>query len=213
MPIKTFKSFQDMCSKGARLVARPMVLAGGFSCLIAGQASAGPIGLTDLSGISLFATGGEVTAYFAGSNAGFNSTLSLISPSYSGEIFPNHATAIGTAFSLGTFAAGTPLTFRLNVINTGDNWYTGAAGSNADGIVHASVTSWVSDASIPANGLLIGFEDLFGGGDFDYDDHQFVFSSVSTVSVPEPESLILFGMGMLGLIGMSRRQKQATSQP
>ena len=190
---------------GVRSVLRFMVFAGVLSGLIAGQASAGPVGVMDLTGVPLFASGGEVTAYFAGTDAGFDSTISLSLPCCSGEFFPNHATPVGTSFSLGSFAAGTPLTFRLHVLTTGFDFFTGPAAGNPDGIVHAGVTSWASDATIPTDGLLVGFEDLFGGGDFDYDDHMFVFSSVST-SVPEPTSLLLIGSGLVGLVGLGGRK-------
>jgi hypothetical protein len=48
------------------------------------------------------------------------------------------------------------------------------------------------------NGIFVGFEDLFGGGDFDYDDNNFVFSNVTSAAVaPEPASLLLLGSGLM----------------
>src|SRR5213075_2959835 len=67
-------------------------------------------------GDSLFATGGEITATFEGSDAGYDSNLALVvsSEGYSSiSIFPNHSTAVGATFTFGTFAAGAALDFQL----------------------------------------------------------------------------------------------------
>ena len=192
----------------------------GLALLLAGlltagvpDASAGLIEPLDLSGLSLVATGGEVIAFFVGSEAGYNATLSLNSPCCSSEFFPNHATAVGTSFSLGTFAAGTTLVVRQHVATTGDDWFTGPADGNVDNVVHAGTGSWVADASIPVNGTYVGFEDLFGGGDFDYNDHRFVLTSVRA-SVSEAPTALLFLAGLLvgvGLIGLTATVRVGTS--
>jgi hypothetical protein len=180
---------------GAGLV---LLVAGLFIACV-GDASAVPIGSLDLSGIGLVATGGEVTAFFVGSSAGFNSTISLDSPCCSIEFFPNHATSVGTSFSLGTFAAGTPLVLEQHVATTGDDWFTGPASNNDDDVVHAGIGSWGADASIPVNGILVGFEDLAGGGDLDYNDLRLVLVGARPYQVPETPSALLFGVGLLVL--------------
>jgi hypothetical protein len=53
--------------------------------------------------------------------------------------------------------------------------------------------------------LIVGFEDLIDG-DFDYNDLIVGISDVQ--AVPEPGTLALLGLGMLGL-GMTRRRKSA----
>src|SRR2546425_2232720 len=188
------KRISGALSGGAALV---LLLAGLFTVGVR-EAAAGLVGALDISGISLVASGGEVTAYFAGSAAAFDSTIRLDSPCCSVELFPNHATLVGTSFSVGAFTAGTSLVFRLHVVTTGDNWFTGPASSNVDNIVHAGIGSWVADASIPVSGTFVGFEDLFGGGDRDYDDHQFVFTAIRSQQVPEPPiALLLLGITYL----------------
>jgi hypothetical protein len=69
-----------------------------------------------------------------------------------------------TATQVGPFDAGTELVFGIDVRTTGDHWKSGPASRNDDGVVHVAVTyeggcSW-----------LVGFEDIRGGGDLDFND-------------------------------------------
>ena len=153
-------------------------------------------------GDALVASGGNILITFEGSDAGFDS---LIRVNGGTEIFPNHSTIIGTTVDLGFFAAGTVLDISLRVLNTGDIWHTGAAAGNADGLAHADV---VYNFNGNAGRTYVGFEDLFGGGDMDYNDHQFSFTNVAN-PVPEPETyaLMLAGLGVMGFV--ARRRKAA----
>jgi hypothetical protein len=178
------------------------------------SALAGPVGPTDTSGLQFFASGGELVVYFAGSDAGFNSVLYLSSPVTIGPFFPNHSTPIGASQSLGFFAAGTLLTFRLNVLTTGNDFFTGPANLNPDNLVHAGVTQWQADAVIPVDGFIFGFEDQFGGGDRDYNDHQFVVAPVTTApasAVPEPATLFLLTVG-IGAGALFRKRSNTTTR-
>jgi len=170
-------------------------------------AQAGLISAVTPTATELVATGGEVVIYFAGETAGFDSVLNLISPTTIGPFFPNHATPVGTALSLGVFAAGEVLRFRMDVITDGESYETGPGTGNPDGLVHAAHALWAADGTIPVSGIWVGFEDLFGGGDLDFDDNSFVFTNVrsTATSVPEPGGLALLGAGLLGL-GLLRRR-------
>ena len=116
-------------------------------------------------------------------------------------------------------------------------FYSGDGSRNPDGIAHAVVDSRQNQAQV-------GFEDLFGGGDRDYNDLVFSFSNVSggtlsdqsggpsvpaagrtvgataepggssvlavggpsVLAVDEPSTLVLFGVGLAGLVLVMRRQ-------
>ena len=128
---------------------------------------------------TLIATGGNVVVTFVSNEAGFTSELFLDGPlgAELGALFNNVTTDVGTSIDLGSFAAGTELVFKLLVKQTGDIFYTGFGERNADGIGHGAVESGEEQ-------VLVGFEDLFGGGDFDYDDLVFAFTSVVFTEAP-----------------------------
>lgn len=159
-----------------------------------------PIAAIGSEGFKVIASGGEVIAKYEGNSAGYSNDL------YLGLefIFNNHATPVGESLSLGTFAAGTELIFRLHVNNTGEDWYTGPGSRNADGLAHARVQeNWAP------NTTLVSFEDLVGTpeGDWGFNDLSFSFTNTrAAASVPESSPFILMMLG-LGLLTFARRNK------
>lgn len=153
-------------------------------------------------GDALIASGGNITIRFEGSDASF---ASLISVNGGGDFFPNQSTTIGTTVNLGFFAAGTPLDIVLNVITTGDLFRTGPGAGNPDGLAHADITYNFGGAGRTR----VGFEDLFGGGDKDYNDHNFSFTNVQA-PIPEPSTyaLMLAGLGAVGFLARRRKSTQ-----
>jgi len=175
------------------------------------QASALPI-----VGQTIVASGGDVSVAFVSSDAAFQSFLFLV---ITGPIFDSDLTAPGTTVILGFFAAGTPLPFSIKVDEQAngsafENEFfmgngTGApAGNplNPDGIAHAGVDVGAATFFPPGNQARIGFEDIFGGGDLDYNDHVFDFQGVvlEIPKVPNPSALLLIGLGLVGMAGWSR---------
>ncbi len=161
-------------------------------------ALAAPQARADL-GDDLIAAGGNIVIRFEGSDAGYNS---LISVNGSPEVFPNHSTPVGTEFDLGFFAAGTPLDVVLHVLNTAQFFHSGSGALNSDGQPHAFV-------NVVGDRTFVSFEDLVGGGDRDYNDHMFSFTNIAVGAIPEPSvmALMLGGLGVLGFVARRRRSQ------
>ena len=167
---------------------------------------------------TLVATGGDVVVTFVSNEAGFTSELFLDGDfgDQLGAIFNNFSTPIGTMVNLGSFAAGTELVFKLLVQQTGDLFFTGDGSRNLDGLAHALLQD-------TGNVVQVGFEDLFGGGDRDFNDLVFAFTNVTPVdttsgsagtgdattgpaTVDEPGTLLMLGSGLAMLAFVMRRR-------
>lgn len=176
-----------------------------LAALLAASSFAAHADITILGGKLFAAQTGHVTAEFLGSDAGYTDILIFDPQGQNRTLFNGHATPVGTIIDLGVFSAGTELKFQLHVNNTGDDFYTGPASANSDNVFHASA---LLDGNRRA---VLGFEDIRGGGDQDYNDLQFRVTNVSNISaVPEPSTwgMLLGGMGLLGF--MARRRKKTT---
>jgi hypothetical protein len=71
---------------------------------------------------------------------------------------------------LGRFAPGDMLVLGIKVRDTGETFYAGPPSWNPDEEIHSAIT-YLGDCS-----WRIGFEDLYGGGDQDFDDILMVLS-------------------------------------
>jgi hypothetical protein len=168
---------------------------------------------------------GNVTGYFvqggaaSGGAASFMDVVGLLdltTNTFSGWLFNNQTTKAGATANFGKVNAGDTLAVVILDVLPPIGMYSSDPSLSTDGLNHAYVTSWaggiLNGANIPA-GLYIGTEDLpIFISDLNYNDDSFVLTDVRTVSsVPEPVSLLLFGVGILGLAALSRR-KQAVSR-
>ena len=191
----------------------------------------------------LLATQSTARIYFVGEGAGYRNTLgynALAEGSATPEtvvtadselIFPDASSSVSTYnansnarrwllapllpgdfVDLGTFASGTTLDFFViaNGANGGTNAYTAPASRNPDQLDH--VVSFVLPDS-PY--LIIGFEDLFGGGDRDYNDVVFAVDIGAAnlqrlISTPEPGTWAIM-LGCLSWVMFSVRRRSSAS--
>lgn len=104
-------------------------------------------------------------------------------------------------------------------------WYSGPASNNADLQLHAIImTAAEWNLAATASGCLaetppcflaaagttvVGFEDIGGLGDSDWNDLVFSFTNVTTI--PEPGTMGLLALGLVGLsgAGLIRRRRSA----
>lgn len=106
---------------------------------------------------------------FLGSDSGYDDQLWVDAPT-SRHLLNAWSESPGASWEIGPFDAGAEIIFGAYVTNTGDRWQTGPASRNADGVVHGATTfegncTWQ-----------VGFEDLHGGGDLDFNDVIFRIS-------------------------------------
>jgi hypothetical protein len=198
----------------AKLPSVTFSLALGVLTFVVSPAVANPIALSD-GVVRLAAIDGPVEVFFAGSEAAFELRLFQSDPVSQGPFFPNHETPVGTSESLGLFPVGTELAFMLDVLTTGDRFFTGPGTANVDGVIHARGRRFLGSSVIPA-GVFVGFEDLLGGGDFDFNDFTFVVTNVAlkkTAPVPEPTTALLVATGMCALIRAARGRRRGQLRP
>jgi hypothetical protein len=182
---------------------------------VAGQAHAAPL----LVNPGQLTADGPVTAVFAFVEA--NDVSHLLEASFAGVIFNNQTDAVGTTRTLAN-AAG-PITFQLSNTTQGYSFFTGIADTvliNGNEVYYAKYSANFADfgvgalpgaaaaaiAGLSGPVLYVGFEDR-RGGDYDYNDLIFAFSSVR-VQIPEPTSLVLFGVGLLGVSATRRLRRK-----
>jgi len=204
-----------------RLITASIVLGFGLLSVSTAQAAAIPYpdsGATNQNSYTFTATTtGQIGAFFYESSAAYTNTLSLlvngvVTPESSMGVLNNQTSDPGYFVNLGNVHAGDVLTFQLNVLDTGDTWHSDTA-LNADGINHIYSAAFSGDAALGIpTGTYVGFEDLYGGGDLDYNDEGFVFTNISSYEsispVPEPETYLMLLMG-LGLLAFTAHRRKA----
>jgi len=191
-------SIKDFFGRAKTLAALAALLLG--LSLSHAQAAAAPV-----LGQQIYYGGGDVQVTVLPYSASYTSQLILFStPS---PLVIANSSQVGQVFNLGNLAAlygvtpGTELVFGILVLNTGDTFKMGPGERNPDGVEHVSVDY---DEGPTGDVAILGFEDLFGGGDRDYNDAYFQLSGSIGVRVPEAASLVLLMLGLGALATISR---------
>jgi uncharacterized protein DUF4114 len=151
-----------MSPLGWRAHAAPIAVA-------AALVPAAPADAQAVIGGRLSATGGTVDVVVQPGTAGFPSQLFLLRPDGTRNKLALN-TEVGKRVTAGPFPAGNELVFGITMLDSGQTFLMGPASRNPDGIAHAKVTE------TGVRTFIVGFEDLLGGGDRDYDDNVFQFT-------------------------------------
>ena len=181
--------------------------------------------LLDPSKLKL-ATDSNVRAYFIGEGAGYENSLGFntagggVTSGNPELIFPNASTGgrrtdstplqAGDFVDLGTILGGQKLDFFLianGATRKPGEVYSTDSSVNPDGINHV-----VSFATIYDSYLVIGFEDLLGGGDRDFNDLLFAIdigslNVAALTGTPEPSTYMTMGLFLVGGVWVARRRK------
>lgn len=114
------------------------------------------------SGDGTFVAGnGDVVVDVKNSESGYDNRIYWSSDNFKTRHYIGVDNETGT-YNLGKFKPGTKIQFGIDN-GVGNFFKTGSASANSDQVEHARVSKI-------ADGIQIGFEDLAGGGDRDYND-------------------------------------------
>ena len=163
-------------------------------------------------GVTTYTTGaslatdeaGSVSFFYYGKEAGYRNTFTAGALSHNTGATPTHQNYFGAPISLGSFdvVAGL-LDFSFCAYN--GNSSIGCV-SNAQNDVLGMLSFQSIAMSIASDSAWLFWDDSGAGPDDNHDDMIVRAVFTPRAAVPEPTTLALFGLGLLGL-GLSKRRK------
>ena len=165
---------------------------------VAGNSGVNTFGIYDYAD-----TSNRVELFGGAATTGTSSLLRMFAD---GTVEVNFGGAPGGLFSSTTFG------FYLSAP---DGVFYSDTTNNSDGTDHMLAYQGTNTDTVQIGGLapglwtnneyILAWEDLFGGGDMDYQDMVLMVESVKPV--PEPATILLLGGGLLGLAYTKRRRR------
>ena len=170
--------------------------------------------VTGLGG-QVFATGGNVVVEVLASSSSFDNDIAFFFdfPDTASSHFigiDDHPGSVDLGAGGFHFVSGEELVFGIRSPARGGSLFLmGGAERNADSKTHAKVSASPAGTGF-VEAWTVGFEDLFGGGDHDFDD-AVIRISQSGISrpVPEPVTVLLLGLGFAGFGVLGARPASA----
>lgn len=155
------------------------------------------------------AVGGDVVAFFSGKSAVFSNTLGIrVGKIDYFSTLNSQISTVGESFNFGYYAAGTEIEILI-AVNGSKAFYSDVT-LNTDATNHLYSVDYLKGTlahNLIPSGTYVGFEDIAGGGDRDYNDFTAVFTGIAS-GIPEISTWAMFIIGFASLAFVNRRRNR-----